>query len=167
MGTNPLGKGERNPVGWVSWKDAKEFAHKLSARTGKEYRLLSEAEWEYMARAGSTTKYPWGNDISSLRAKYRGSGRIVPVGSYAPNAFGVYDTVGNVSEWVEDCWHDRYRGAPTDGSAWMTGGECGRHIIRGGSWLDKPSFVRSAIRYGYSTDGWAPYRGGFRVARTF
>ena len=109
-----------------------------------------------MARAGSSTKYPWGNDINSSRAKYNSRGGTVPVGSYAPNAFGVHDTVGNVWERVEDCWHDNYSGAPTDGSAWTSGsniygvfpkggGSCGR-VVRGGSFVSDPPGVRSAFR---------------------
>jgi formylglycine-generating enzyme required for sulfatase activity/peptidoglycan hydrolase-like protein with peptidoglycan-binding domain len=140
MGWNPSKfKGERNPVERVSWNEAKEFVRELSAKTGKTYRLLSEAEWEYMARAGSTTKYPWGNSFASSQAK-GGGGHGVPVGSYRPNAFGVYDTVGNVHEWTEDCWHNSYEGATADGRAWTTGGNCSRRVLRGvsgngrGSW---------------------------------
>ena len=168
MGNDPsYFKGERNPVENVSWNDTKEYVRKLSARTGKEYRLLSEAEWEYMARAGSSTKYPWGNDISSSQARYGrqiGHG-TVSVGSYAPNAFGVYDTVGNVWEWVEDCWHDSYSGAPTDGGAWMSGGECGRRVLRGGSWYYRPRYVRAALRFMIVTVSSGDSL-GFRVART-
>ena len=115
MGKNPSEfKGARKPVENVSWEDAKSFVKKLSEQTGKEYRLLSESEWEYMARAGSTTKYPWGDEIDSSKAKYkikRSEKGTVPVGSYSANAFGVYDTVGNVWEWVEDCWHKTYKDA--------------------------------------------------------
>ena len=134
---------------------------------------MSESEWEYMARAGSTTKYPWGvdperyDDISQSRARYgRSSGGPVSVGTYAANAFGVYDTVGNVWEWTEDCWHDSYSGAPTDGSAWTSGGDCGRRVLRGGSWYVRPRYVRSAARYGDSSV-FRYYFVGFRVARTF
>ena len=131
MGWNPSKfKGERNPVERVSWNEAKEFVRELSAKTGKTYRLLSEAEWEYMARAGSTTKYPWGDSAASSQAK-GGGGKMVPVGSYRPNAFGVYDTVGNVHEWTEDCWHNSYEGATADGRAWTTGGNCSRRVLRG------------------------------------
>ncbi len=154
MGKNPSKfKGARKPVDRVSWKDAKLFVFQLSAQTGKEYRLLSESEWEYMARAGSTTKYPWGDEIDSSKAKYDsedGSGEsTVSVGSYSANAFGVYNTVGNVAEWVEDCWHKIYKDAPIDGSAWLSEneGNCGLRVKRGGSWNLLPRYLRSASRY--------------------
>jgi len=167
MSKNPSHfKGARKPVENVSWDDAKSFVKKLSAQTGKEYRLLSESEWEYMARAGSTTKYPWGDEIDSSKANYA-SERTVPVGSYSANAFGVYDTAGNVAERVEDCWHETYEDAPTDGSAWLSasGGDCERRVLRGGSWRNNPRYVRSARRGGI----YATYRvngSGFRIART-
>jgi formylglycine-generating enzyme required for sulfatase activity len=172
MGNNPSEfKGAQKPVEKVSWNDAKSFVKKLSAQTGKEYRLLSESEWEYMARAGSTTKYPWGNEIDSSKAKYdSGDGSeesTVPVGSYSANAFGVYDTAGNVAEWVEDCWHETYKDAPTDGSAWLSASEgyweeC---VLRGGSWYYKPRYLRSANRD--RNDASARDNGsGFRIART-
>ena len=165
MGTNPSHfKGERNPVEQVSWDDAKGFTRKLSARTGKEYRLLSEAEWEYMARAGSSTKYRWGNDIGFSRAKYGSGTGTVPVGSYAANAFGVYDTVGNVWEWVEDCWHGSYSGSPSDGSVWTTG-DCKTRVYRGGGWNNSPWYLRSADR-SRSGPGNRVNLLGFRVART-
>ena len=167
MGKNPSEfKGRLRPVENVSWKDAKLFVKMLSEQTGKEYRLLSESEWEYMARAGSTTKYPWGDEIDSSKANYA-SERTAPVGSYSTNAFGVYDTAGNVAERVEDCWHEDYEDAPTDGSAWLSasGGDCERRVLRGGSWRNNPRYVRSARRGGI----YATYRvngSGFRIART-
>jgi formylglycine-generating enzyme required for sulfatase activity len=157
------GRGNR-PVIYVSWNDAKAYVKWLSHRTGKRYRLLSEAEWEYMARAKSTAKYPWGNSIQSSRAKYRWGG-TVPVGRYAANAFGVHDTVGNISEWTEDCWHSSYQGARTNGAAWITGGNCGLRVLRGGSWVNDPRFVRSANRFRIDADYRFGYS-GFRVART-
>ncbi len=164
MGSNPsYYKGSRNPVETVSWNDAKDFVRKLSARTGKSYRLLSEAEWEYVARAGSSTKYPWGNGISSSQAKFGGGDGTVPVGSYRPNAFGLYDTVGNVWEWTEDCWHGNYNGAPTNGSAWTSGSGKAR-IYRGGSWVDVPWNLRSAVRLRYGPGGSLSGL-GFRLAR--
>ena len=167
MGSNPSRfKGSRNPVEEVSWDDAKAFVRKLNARTGKTYRLLSEAEWEYVARAGTSTKYWWGNGITSSQAKFNSRDGTVPVGSYRSNAFGVYDTVGNVYEWTEDCWHDNYNGAPADGSAWTTGGNCSRRVLRGGSQSCAPRIVRSAIR-GRFVAGSRGYSFGFRVARTF
>ena len=171
MGKNPSEfKGARKPVEMVSWEDAKSFIKKLSEQTGKEYRLLSESEWEYMARAGSTTKYPWGDEIDSSKAKYKIKGSeesTVPVGSYSANAFGVYDTAGNLYEWVEDCDHESYKDAPIDGSAWLnaSGGDCEERVLRGGSWYSGPWILRSAFRgrnFATARDGSI----GFRIART-
>jgi formylglycine-generating enzyme required for sulfatase activity len=165
MGSNPSRfKGGRNPVERVSWNDAKAFVGKLSAKTGKRYRLLSESEWEYMARAGSTSKYPWGNEFDASKAH---NNRIytVHVGSYGANKFGVHDTAGNVWEWVEDCWNENYHGAPIDGSAWTSGGNCSRRVLRGGSWDNKPGFLRSAYRFWYDASERYVIH-GFRIART-
>ena len=172
MGKNPSRyKGAQMPVHKVSWEDAKSFVKKLSEQTGKEYRLLSEAEWEYMARAGSTTKYPWGDKIDSSKAKYNsrdGSEEsTVPVGSYSANAFGVHDTAGNVWEWVEDWKHRNYKDAPTDGSAWLSEneGDCEERVLRGGSWDFLPGYSRSMARIMFS----ASFRSnsyGFRIVRT-
>ena len=132
-----------------------EYAAWLSAETGKNYRLPTEAEWEYAARAGSTTNYSWGNDIGRNRAVCDGCGsrwdteQTAPVGSFAANAWGLHDMHGNVWEWVEDCWHENYQYAPSDGSAWTVGGDCSRRVFRGGSWSDVPAFLRSAYRYRY------------------
>jgi formylglycine-generating enzyme required for sulfatase activity len=165
MGSNPsYFKGGRNPVEKVSWKDAKAFVVKLSAKTGKKYRLLSESEWEYVARAGSVSKYPWGNEFYASKANNNRS-RTVPVGSYGANNFGVHDTVGNVFEWVEDCIHYNYHGAPIDGSAWTSGRYCEGRLLRGGSWNYNPGDLRSAVRHRVN----AAVRGsgyGFRIART-
>ena len=160
-------KGGRNPVDNVSWKDARVFVSKLNSKTGKEYRLLSEAEWEYMARAGSTSKYPWGNGIDRSKAKYHHEREVgtVAVGLYERNSFGVHDTVGNVWEWTEDCWHQNYSGAPSDGSAWTTGIDCSERVLRGGSWHHKPRIVRSAYR-GRKDTTHRHLIIGFRVART-
>ena len=168
MGKNPSEfKGAKRPVEKVSWEDAKSFVKKLSEQTGKEYRLLSESEWEYMARAGSTTEYPWGDEIDSSKAKYDSEDGPVPVGSYSANAFGVHDTVGNVEEWVEDCWHKTYKDAPTDGSAWLSasGGDCELRVLRGGSWFNSPRNLRSANRYGSNATARFDDN-GFRIART-
>jgi formylglycine-generating enzyme required for sulfatase activity len=180
MGNNPSEfKGARKPVENVSWEDAKSFIKKLSAQTGKVYRLLSESEWEYMARAGSTTKYPWGDEIDNSKAKYDSEvvseKSTVPVGSYSANAFGVYDTVGNVEEWVEDCWHKNYKDAPIDGSAWLSPwwsalwstwwGNCETRVLRGGSWFFIPTYISSASRARNSVTV-GLYRFGFRIART-
>ena len=168
MGNNPSEfKGARKPVEMVSWEDAKSFIKKLSEQTGKEYRLLSEAEWEYMARAGSTTKYPWGDEIDSSKAKYDSEDGTVPVGSYSANAFGVYDTIGNVYELLEDCKHRNYKDAPIDGSAWLSEneGNCDRRVIRGGDWSTSARVLRSALRSFYYPTSPENFF-GFRIART-
>ena len=160
---------ENHPVVCVSWNDAEAFVEWLAAQTGESFRLPTEAEWEYAARAGSTTKYSWGNSIGSNRANCDGCGsrwdddRTAPVGSFSANAWGLHDMHGNVWEWVQDCWNYSYAGAPTDGSAW-TSGNCDERVIRGGSWWYGPSALRSAFRFGYSRS----YRGnaiGFRLAQ--
>jgi formylglycine-generating enzyme required for sulfatase activity len=161
------GRGDR-PVIDVSWDDAKDFVAWLSQKTSQAYRLPSEAEWEYAARAGTIAAYWWGRDIGSGRANCQecggGAGRqTVPAGTYRPNAFGLYDTAGNVAEWVQDCWNASYRGAPRDGAAWM-GGDCALHVLRGGSFASKASAVRSASRFRYDEDV-RYYANGFRVVR--
>jgi len=160
----------------VNWHDAKDYADWLSEQTGKPYRLPSEAEWEYAARAGTTTPFWQGKTISTNQANYDGNcvygeGRkglwrqgTVPVHSFAANAFGLYNVHGNVWEWVEDCWTDRYAGAPTDGSAWKTG-DCSRRVLRGGSWGYVPWSLRAASRSRYSPDVRMSST-GFRLART-
>ena len=171
---NDLGWGRgQQPVINVSWDDAHAYVAWLSAVTGKTYRLLSEAEYEYATRAGTTTAYPWGDDIGQNNANCDGCGsqwdgqQTAPVGSFAPNAFGLYDMVGNVFEWTEDCRHTNYNGAPTDGSAWLDAndGDCTDHIVRGGSWANPPSSARSATR-GWNTAVTRVFDEGFRVART-
>ena len=163
------GRGNR-PVINVSWEDATAYTAWLSAQTGKRYRLPTEVEWEYAARAGTETRYWWGDEIEHNKANCVGCGsqwdnkKTSPVGSFEANPFGLYDTAGNVWEWVEDCWHESHEGAPNDGSAWISGGECNRRVLRGGSWDDNPRGVRSAIRSGFYRD----YRdtvSGFRLAQ--
>ena len=163
------GRGRR-PVINVSWNDAREYVAWLSRQTGQTYRLLSEAEWEYVARAGSSTAYSWGNGIGSNRANCEGCGsqwddrQTAPVGSFAANAFGVHDMHGNVWEWVEDCWNASYAGAPSDGSAWRSG-DCSQRVLRGGGWSYIPRNLRSADRV-RGTTGIRLFSFGFRVART-
>ena len=146
------GRGTR-PVIHVSWSQAKAYASWLSEQTGQSYRLPSEAEWEYAARSGTRTRYSWGNRIGANRANCDGCGsrwdndRTAPVGSFAANPFGLHDMHGNVAEWVEDCWHDDYRGAPSDGSAWTSGGDCDLRVVRGGAWFFFPRHLRSAARF--------------------
>ena len=152
------------PVVCVSWYDALAYAGWLSAKTGHKYRLLTEAEWEYAARAGTTTAYHFGRTILPNQAQYARNGTAA-VGSFPANAFGLHDMHGNVWEWVEDCWHFYYTGAPTDGSAWLSGCEnVNKRVLRGGSWYLEPEDLRSANRDRHD----APGRGnnfGFRVAR--
>lgn len=143
------GRGRR-PVVHVDWNDAQTYVRWLSTRTGKKFRLLTEAEWEFAARAGARTIYPWGDNMLSGKAVcYSECGeeadKSAVVGSTPPNSFGLYDFPGNVWEWVEDCWHDTYDGAPDDGSAW-TGGECAQRVARGGAWLSIAPDVRASIR---------------------
>ncbi len=163
------GRGLR-PVINMSWDDAQAYVTWLGKKTSKPYRLPSEAEWEYAARAGSTTRYWWGNDSGKNNANCDGCGsrwdgkQTAPVGSFRPNDFGLSDTAGNVWEWVEDCWNENYHGAPSDGSAWL-GGNCSEHVLRGGSWSDTPRDLRSAYRLRLRT-GYLYYYLGFRVART-
>ncbi len=163
------GRGAR-PVIAVSRDDAQAYVAWLSRQTGQTYRLLNEAEWEYVARAGSSTAYSWGNGIGSNLANCYGCGsqwdnnQTAPVGSFQPNAFGVYDMHGNVREWVEDCWNESYAGAPTNGSAWRVG-DCSARVLRGGAWLSDPGFLRSADR-NRGTAGGRYSSSGFRVART-
>ena len=169
-GDGGWGRGNR-PVMNVSWDDAKSYVGWLSRKTGEGYRLLSESEWEYAARGGATTRYHWGDAIGRNRANCSGCGsrsdsrKTSPVGSFSPNAYGLHDVHGNVWEWVEDCWHSSYAGAPPDGSAWTRRGDCSSRVLRGGSWYSIPEFLRSASRYGL-TDGNRKYDIGFRVART-
>jgi formylglycine-generating enzyme required for sulfatase activity len=154
----------RRPLIHVSWRDAKEYAAWLSDKTGKEYRLLREAEWEYAARAGTTTRYAFGYTISKSQAQY-GADKTAEVGTFPPNRWGLYDVHGNVWEWVEDAWHPNYQGAPNDGSEWREG-DAALRVLRGGSWYDNgPDYLRSAVRNkqrpAYRNDNV-----GFRLART-
>ena len=143
------GRGNR-PVIDVSWDDAQTFINWLNGNTGGNYRLPTEAEWEYAARAGSTTEYSWGNDIGHNWANCIDCGsrnyETVPVGSYPANAWALHDMHGNAEEWVEDCWHGNYQGAPGDGGAWTSGVHCSLRMIRGGSLYTSPEFLRSAFR---------------------
>jgi serine/threonine-protein kinase len=173
-GYTAWGRGKR-PVIDVSWSDAKQYAAWLAKKTGKPYRLPSEAEWEYAARAGTTTPFSFGTAISAQLANYDAAvsyagspvgtkqNKTAPVGSYPANKFGVYDMHGNVWEWVEDCWNASYSGAPADGTAWLSG-NCAQHVVRGGSWDSEPQTLRSALRY-YQLGTIRQNTLGFRVAR--
>ena len=164
------GRGSR-PVMYVSWDDAQAYVGWLSEQTGAAYRLPSESEWEYAARAGTATKYSWGNGIGVNRANCDGCGsqwdraRTAPVGSFQSNAFGLYDMHGNVREWVADCRNASYAGAPTEGRAWLRE-DCTWRVLRGGSWSGSPRNLRSANRSWYPTTD-RIFVTGFRVARTF
>jgi formylglycine-generating enzyme required for sulfatase activity len=155
------GRGRRPAIN-VSWNDAKEYVIWLSRKTAKSYRLLSEAEWEYVARAGTTTRYSFGDDFANASAN-NDKNQTVIVGQYPKNAFGLHDMHGNVKEWVEDTWHPNYEGAPTDGSAW-SGGDPALRVMRGGSWHEAPLSLRSAFR-GWAPSNWRAPSLGFRVAR--
>ena len=171
------GRGDR-PVITVSWHDARAYVEWLSEKTQHHYRLLSEAEWEYVARAGTTGPFHTGSTISTDQANYDGNRvygpgdkgefrrQTLPVGSFAPNAFGLHDVHGNVWEWVHDCWHDHYSNTPDDGRARERDEDCSQGVVRGGSWMREPQYLRSANRMSrpatfHSQDI------GFRVARTF
>ena len=172
MGSNPSSFsqcGDDCPVETVTWDQAQEFAGRLSLKTGKTYRLPTEAEWEYGARAGSNTKWSFGDNENQLGdyAWYRtnSQSKTQRVAQKRPNAFGLFDMHGNVEEWVDDCWHANYSGAPTGGSAWITGCNSTDRVLRGGSLSDNPAILRSAYRFWYSP-GYRNVSNGLRLART-
>jgi len=163
------------PVIDVSWNDAKAYVAWLSRKTGKEYRLLTEAEREYVTRAGTATPFWWGETMTTDQANYDGNysngfgpkgeyrEKTLPVQSFAPNSWGLYQLHGNVYGWVEDCQNGNYEGAPSDGSAWLTG-NCANRIVRGGSWYGGARDVRAACRNNYDV-GHRAFHIGFRCAR--
>jgi formylglycine-generating enzyme required for sulfatase activity len=158
LGDPGFAEDDSYPVVYVSWADAKAYATWLSGKTGKGYRLPSEAEWEYACRAATRTPFWWGSSISTDQANYDGTfilggarkgeyrERTVPVKSFEPNPWGLYQVHGNVSEWCEDCWNESYHGAPDDGSAW-TAGDCALRLLRGGCWHNIPALLRAACRH--------------------
>jgi len=177
---------ERHPVVCVSWDDAIAYVQWLSQKTGKSYRLLSEAEWEYAARAGTTTYRYWGDDgnlscsyanVADQTAKAQvpgasnwavatcndGYAYTSPTGSFQPNRFGLYDMHGNAAQWTQDCVNQNYKGAPSDGSTWMSG-DCSQRVLRGGGWGYIPKYLRSSIRI-WSETSRNDNVTGFRVAR--
>ena len=177
---------DEHPVVCVSWDDARAYVRWLSRETGANYRLPSEAEWEYAARGGTTTRWYWGEDSTGQCSNANGAdaaarrrwedwawavpcndGRVftAPVGMFGANGFGLFDVAGNAEEWVEDCWHDDYRGAPADGRAWTSGGDCDRRVHRGGSWSGGRTALSSTHRGSPETWSSSNYV-GFRVART-
>ena len=159
----------KRPVINLRWEDAQQYAAWFSKMTGRAYRLLTEAEWEYAARAGSATAYFWGDQIGQGNANCRHCGsqwddwQTSPVGSFKPNAFGLYDMAGNVWQWVQDCYNHDYNGAPTDGSVRITG-DCRHRVVRGGSWANEPQLLRSANRSSWSADD-QDFHIGFRLGR--
>jgi formylglycine-generating enzyme required for sulfatase activity len=167
-------KGANRPVEHVFWHEAIEFCARLSNKTGKNYRLPSEAEWEYACRAETTTPFHYGETITTDLANYNGNytygsapkgedrQRTTEVGSFPPNAFGLYDMHGNVWEWCLDSWHDNYNGAPTDGRAWVNDNDNQNKIVRGASWNSNPRICRSAHRRSYRRNNMA-VNVGFRV----
>jgi formylglycine-generating enzyme required for sulfatase activity len=158
---------DEHPVVCVSWDDAQAYVRWLSERTGQRYRLLTEAEWEYAARAGTTTQYSFGSTIDQTQANIHGIvGRTQPVGSYPQNDWGLHDMHGNVSEWVEDCYREDDRGLAGDASQTVNQANCRLRRSRGGNWNDIAQFQRSAFR-GHGTRPGTRSNGlGFRVART-
>ena len=169
-------KGSDRPVEQVSWYEAVEFCDRLAVHTGRPYRLPTEAEWEYACHAGTTTPFHFGSTISTEVANYNGSYTYSdsPRGEYREsttavnllnnaNAYGLSDMHGNVVEWCQDCWHDDYKDAPTDGSAWIEGGNANLRVLRGGSWIGNPRNCRSAYRY-FTFPAYRAYRIGFRVS---
>lgn len=142
---------DRDPVVEIGWLDAEAYVHWLADRTRQDYRLPSEAEWEYAARAGRQAEYWWGDDAAlapayaNLEGEDDGFANTAPVDSFKPNPFGLFDMAGNTWQWTADCYNDDYRGAPSDGTAWLTG-DCGKRMVRGGSWYDPRSALRAANR---------------------
>ena len=175
---NPgFSQSDDHPVVCVNWDDGNAYAQWLAKKTGKNYRLLSEAEWEYAARAGQQTARYWGEKFGPQGCEYAnitntagetkcgdGQAHTAPVGSYQPNSFGLHDMIGNAWEWTQDCWHDSYSGAPENGNAWSQD-NCGRRVLRGGSWYDVPDVARAANRDGYNS-GSRSNIFGFRLAKT-
>ena len=179
-------QGGDHPVVCVNWEDARAYAAWLSGETGKSYRLPSESEWEYAARAGTTTARYWGfgSDAqcgyangadSALKSRFNsrtvagcddGAVWTAPAGSYGANDFRLFDMLGNLWEWVEDCWHEDYSGAPSDGTAWTIDGDCGNRVLRGGAWETATAVLRSAERMGNHSADVREDHVGFRVART-
>lgn len=166
------------PVFKVSWFAVQTYLRWLNSKTGGGYRLLSEAEWEYMARDGTTTMFNTGDALTDKQANFTAKGthyqrktgnwekKTMSVGSYPPNAFGIYDVHGNVGELVADCYHPNYDGAPTDGSVWDSGPTCNNRTVRGGAWSNRSRVMHSATRAGGYTNSFSTTSGGFRVAKS-
>jgi formylglycine-generating enzyme required for sulfatase activity len=167
-------QGPDHPVVCMDWHDAKEFVTWLAQKTGRPYRLLSEAEYEYAEKAGGNSRFSWGDNFADhcAYANLDSGGTACknafhatsPVGSLLPNAFGLYDMSGNAWSWVDDCYHRSYEGAPADGSVW-SGGDCSFHVLRGGAWTSTPPLSRIEFRNSFSPWWGTPYF-GFRIARS-
>jgi formylglycine-generating enzyme required for sulfatase activity len=159
----------RMPVVYVNWQDAQNYVQWLSKKTGKQYRLLSEAEWEYAARARTTTSRYWGEEMgvdhANCCATKWDDTKLAPVGSFEPNGFGLHDMLGHVWQWTQDCWHEDYKGAPVNGSAWVENGTCSKRTVRGANYQSILSIIRVDYRFNVDTSR-RGYDGGFRVART-
>jgi formylglycine-generating enzyme required for sulfatase activity len=168
MGNNPSeNKGRKLPITNISWNESVLFAEKLSQKTGKNYRLPSEAEWEYAARAGTTTIYFWGNKNQANDYAWHESnseGNLHPVGQKKPNQFGLYDMVGNVYEWTQDCSNGNYNGAPIDQRPWLTG-DCSLRVVRSGAWGSPFEALTSAMRYSLDSSSARNSDIGLRVVR--
>ena len=185
--SNPgFSQSDTHPVVCVNWDDARAYVRWLSRKTGERYRMLSESEWEYVARARTSTSRYWGDSETGQCRYANGADRILKqtysdwtweiaacrdgavhtsaVGSYERNGYGLHDMLGNVWEWTADCWNESYGGAPRDGSVWERG-DCSKRVLRGGSWDDAPGYLRSANRFRFSS-GNRGYDFGFRIART-
>lgn len=160
---------EDRPVINISWFDTKEYLDWLSKKTGKKYRLPTEAEWEYAAHGGTTSPFAWGTTVGKGMANCADCGgksdgqKTLPTRSFPANGFGLFDMSGNAAEWVEDCWNQTYRGAPADGSAWVTPG-CGQRVLRGGSFNNASAYAKPSARFRYDADV-RYYGNGFRVVR--
>ncbi len=167
---NTAGLSDKSPAKDLSWNDAQQYVRWLSKVTGHNYRLPSEAEWEYAARGGTSSRYWWGDSMQSGKANCKGCGgdwsneEPAEVDAFPANPYGLYGTSGGVWEWVADCWHKSYAGAPRDGSAWSQS-DCRENVIRGGSWRNDKTYAHSASRFTYDT-GVRYILNGFRVAKS-
>lgn len=168
--------GDACPVENLSWNDAQAFIHELNTQTGQTYRLPTEAEWEYATRAGTKDAFWWGSSVTTEQANFDGTTAYnggatgnnrkatVRCDAFNANAFGLYNVLGNVWEWTQDCWNPNYEAAPADGSAWLTG-DCKQRVMRGGSWIDNPKHIRSGMR-SKDTTKVRDFYAGFRLARS-
>lgn len=167
------GQQDNHPAVCIYWQDAQDYVSWLTRKSGQPYRLLTEAEFEYVLRAGTQTSYFWGDAAEKMsdymeHRQYQEPGGTAPVRRFKPNAFGLYDITGSVWSWTQDCWHPSYEGAPADGSAWLSGADCTVRVLRGASWyaVNPPRVLRSAYRFRPGVAGFRPNTVGLRVAMT-